>query len=105
MSCTITLIDVSVTLEKKRDRSNVGHIYKFVIYVDFQTALKAIRIDRISSKLVVRCKQALCNLMNIHKAILCWVPVPSNVDGNEIANEFARLGSSVDICEAETSLR
>lgn len=42
--------------------------------------------------------------MNMHEVVLCWVPDNSNVEGNEIADELERLGSSMDIGEAVTSL-
>lgn len=58
-----------------------------------------------SSKLSDGYKQALSKLMNKHEVTLCWVRGYSNVDSNEIGDELVRLGSSMDICEARTSLK
>ena len=79
--------------------SNVARDSEVTLYVDSQAALKAFGNVVTESKLVGKYKTALRELMFLCKVRLCWLPSHSDISGNEVADELARLGSELDISE------
>ena len=80
-------------------------LYKVVgarvaIFSDSQAAIKALDSNYISSKLVLQCREELKLLSHWLEITLIWVPGHRNIRGNEIADELARKGSTLDIAEA-----
>ena len=64
------------------------------IYVDSQAALKALTGHSVKSRLVSECKESLRGLVGNYEIKLCWVPGHCDIEGNEVADELARYGSS-----------
>lgn len=63
--------------------------------VDKQADLKYLGSSRIKSKAVKKC----------HRQVkLCLVSGQSNLEGNEIADELARLWTTMSTSEADTSI-
>ena len=48
----------------------------------------------INSKLVWECHQSLVKLVEHNRIQLVWVPGHNGIDGNEKANQLARIGCS-----------
>jgi ribonuclease HI len=66
------------------------------IYIlsDSQAAIKALNNFQINSKLVWDCHQSLMRLAGHNRVQLIWVPGHMGIDGNEMADQLARQGSS-----------
>jgi ribonuclease HI len=74
---------------------------RIFICSDSEASIKALMSPTTTSKLVKECKEAL-NLRGLSNQIkLIWVPGHSNVEGNERADELARLGSTSKECGPE----
>jgi ribonuclease HI len=69
-----------------------------------QAAIKALDSFQINSKLVWDCHQSLVKLAEHNRIQLGWVPGHMGIDGNEIADELARQGSSHPLIEPEPAL-
>jgi hypothetical protein len=67
---------------------------KICILSDSQAAIKALDSFQINSKLVWDCHQSLVKLAEHNRIQLVWVPGHMGIDGNEIADQLARQGSS-----------
>jgi ribonuclease HI len=64
------------------------------ILSDSQAAIKALDSYQINSKLVWDCHQSLVKLAEHDRIQLIWVPGHMRIDGNEVADQLARQGSS-----------
>ena len=66
------------------------------IYIlsDSQAAIKALNNFQINSKLVWDCDQSLVRLAEHNRVQLIWVLGHMGIDGNEMADQLARQGSS-----------
>ena len=75
-------------LKRKYRHSNI------CIFSDSQAALKSLRSSKVSSKIVWECILSLRLLSQRNSVNLYWIPGHSGHDGNEKADELARLGSN-----------
>ena len=80
--------------------SNLARDSEVTLYIDSQAALKAIGTVVTKSRLVGKCKTALRELMVHYR-----VPGHSDISGNEVDDELARLGSELDISECEGDIK
>jgi ribonuclease HI len=74
------------------------------ILSDSQAAIKALDSYQINSKLVWDCHQSLVKLAKHNRIQLVWVPRHMGIDGNEIADQLARQGSSHPLTGPEPAL-
>lgn len=63
------------------------------IYTDSQSAIDALSSHKIKSSLVLECWNALNKLTNSNTIQVIWVPGHSGIQGNEKADELARLAT------------
>jgi ribonuclease HI len=61
---------------------------------DSQAALNALKAVRTTSPMVLQCQRVLNDISSRHVVGLYWVPGHAGIGGNEIADEFAREGST-----------
>ena len=71
---------------------------------DSQASLKALNGHCFTSKIMIKCLDSLKCLSNSNKVNLIWVPGHSNVEGNERADELARIGSEISFCGPKPTL-
>jgi ribonuclease HI len=74
------------------------------ILLDSQTAIKAHNNFQINSALVGDCHQSLLKLAEHNRVQLVWVPGDIGIDGNEVADQLAREGSSHPLIGLEPAL-
>lgn len=74
---------------------------RVAIVTDSQAAILALKSATISSKLVAACSVELAYISSQFVVTLLWVPGHRNIEGNEMADELARRGSSSDVLFAE----
>ena len=76
------------------------------IYIlsDSQAAIKALNNFQINSKLFWDCHQSLMRLAEHNRVQLIWVPGHMGIDGNEMADQLARQGSSRPFIGPEPAL-
>ena len=67
---------------------------KIYIFSDSQAAILALSSKRVGSRMVADCWKCLQRLSLRNKVTLIWVPGHSGFQGNEVADELARAGSS-----------
>ena len=83
---------IELAARKCLDNKFIGK--KIAIVSDSQAALKAIEGVKVNSKLVWDCKNLLTALSLNNEVHLLWIPGHSGLEGNEKADELARIGSS-----------
>ena len=71
------------------------------ICIDSQAALKALASFRATSKVVKGCKEALNRLGSQSQLTLIWVPRHCNIEGNEKADQLAKIGAEKHISWSE----
>jgi ribonuclease HI len=72
-------------------------LYNFqTVYIpsDNQAIINALDSFQINPKLVWDCHQSLAKLTEHNRIQLAWVPGHKKIDGNEIADQLTRQGSS-----------
>jgi hypothetical protein len=74
------------------------------ILSDSKAAIKALDSYQIKCKLVWDCHQSLVKLAEHNRIELVWVPGHMGIDGNEIADQLARQGSSHPFIGPENAL-
>jgi len=60
---------------------------------DSQAALRSLEASKIRSKTTLECIQILNQLTSTNKVKLVWVPGHSGIDGNELADQLAKLAA------------
>jgi ribonuclease HI len=86
----VVAISMAATKCLERDYKN----QKILICSDSKAALGALTNWTIESKLVLECRNLLKSVCTSNELTLVWVPGHSQIEGNEIADELARKGSS-----------
>jgi ribonuclease HI len=66
----------------------------YCILSDSETVIKAVDSFHINFKLVWECHQSLVKLAEHDRIQLVWVPGHMGMNGNEVADQLARQGSS-----------
>jgi ribonuclease HI len=79
---------VDVCLRRKYKHANI------CIFSDSQAALKALCACKCSSKIVWECILSLRRLCQTNTVNLYWVPGHCGIEGNEMADNLAKLGSN-----------
>jgi hypothetical protein len=74
------------------------------ILTDSQAAIKTLNSFQINYKLVWDCHQSLIRPAEHNRVQLIWVPGHMGIDGNDKANQLARLGSSCPFIGPEPAL-
>jgi ribonuclease HI len=74
------------------------------IYSDSQACLKAVAACKVTSETVSACIDRLKELSQHNSVTLSWIPAHSGHEGNEQADELAKLGSSLTITGPEPVL-
>jgi ribonuclease HI len=77
--------------------------YKCILS-DNQTAIKVLHNIYINSKLVWDCHQTIVELAKRNRVQLAQLPGHAGIDGNEIAGQLAREGSSPLLTGPESAL-
>lgn len=85
----------------KLSREDNSSRRSITVATDSQAAILALNSASISSKLVLKCEKELALLSSEIDVTLLWVPGHRNIHGNEMADELARGGASMDIAQAE----
>lgn len=65
---------------------------RIVIFTDSLAALKALDQPKVTSRLVWNCLEVLEELAQLNSLVLRWVPAHSEIEGNEVADDLAKLG-------------
>lgn len=84
--------------------SNGTHNKTINICSDSQASLKSINGHCFTSKLMIDCIDSLKSLSNSNRVNLLWVPAHSNVEGNEKADNLARIGSKTPVNGPEPTI-
>lgn len=71
------------------------------ICTDSQAAILALENPLCNSKLVKKCKTELNQLSSLNRVTVTWVPGHQGFEGNEIADQLARVGSKTRLWGAE----
>ncbi|CAH1974332.1 unnamed protein product [Acanthoscelides obtectus] len=77
---------------------------RITILSDSQAAMKALSACKITSSLVLQCREALDCLAARHPVSLIWVPGHAGIRGNETADTLAKTGSASKLVGPEPAL-
>jgi ribonuclease HI len=87
--------------------NNIEKGYKgrdIYILSDSQSAIKALNNFQINSTLVWDCDQSLVRLAELNSIEMIWVSGHKGIDGNEMADQVARQGSSCPLTGPEPAM-
>lgn len=86
------VLAIHICAEEILKKRTTGKIYN--IFSDSQAALMALQKERCTSKIVSECKLLLNQVGHNNFINIIWIPGHSGHEGNEMADELARRGSS-----------
>lgn len=103
--CTVFQAEVYAILQCCRSDELTG-LSNETIYIcsDSQAALRALNSPKVTSKLVLECMLALQELSRENTVTLIWVPGHCGIEGNESADQAARLGAKTVVFGPEPVL-
>lgn len=94
INCSIYLAEVAAIIKFCKKIEDVGLInHQISIYTDSQAALKALSSPKTNSALTLKCWESLNIVSNRNKIKMTWVPVHSDIPGNEKADALAKQGT------------
>jgi len=81
------------------------HDIDIFIFTDSQAALRALDSYTANSKTISECRKSLNEMATNLKINLIWVPGHKNIEGNCIADELSRQGTTADMATRKLHLR
>lgn len=92
------LVGVSEALQEETEGKEI------FVCSDSEAMIKALMSPVTTSKLVKECREYLNQASLRNRITLVWVPGHSGVEGNERADELAKIGSSTQACGPEPQI-
>ena len=69
------------------------------LFSDSQAASKALHSCVDNSKTIMECRRSLNEMAKHYKITLLWVPGHQDIEGNCVADELARKGTTIEILQ------